>query len=106
MNSQNDPNKSRSKYVSNLTLAAVAGLVGLLTLVIILVAVFGGLWLDNHFGTRPRYTLILVIVSMPVTLILMFVIVRSITKKIEKNLPTNTSTVKEFQQEKEEDWFE
>ena len=103
MSSNNDQKPNKNQYVPNLTLAAIAGLVGLLTLAVILAAVFGGLWLDNQFGTRPRYTLILVIVSMPVTLILMFIIVRSITKKITKDMPAGSG--KEIQQ-KEEDRFE
>lgn len=103
MNSKDGQKKDLKKYFSNLALAAVAGQVGCLTLVIVLAAVFGGLWLDSRFDTRPIFTLILVFVSMPITLILMFFIVRGATKKIEKNTPSNTG--KEFLQ-KEEDHFD
>ena len=103
MKPRNNQNKDHKQYVSNLTLAAVAGLVGFLTMVIILAAVFGGLWLDNRYDTKPLYTLILVIGSMPLTLVLMFVIVRKVTRKIEKSTTTNVG--KEIQQE-EEDHFE
>jgi F0F1-type ATP synthase assembly protein I len=94
---------NRKQYVFNLTLTVVAGLVGLITLVIILAAVFGGLWLDNHFGTKPLYTLILVIVSMPITLVLMVVIVKNITRKIAGNYPVK-NTKDTYQ--KEEEHFE
>lgn len=103
MKSAGNPKKNQNPYIFNLTLTAVAGLVGLITLVIILAAVLGGLWLDNHFDTKPLYTLILVVGSMPVTLILMFVIVRKITKKIEQNTANRTLTET---QQKEEDHFE
>jgi len=70
----------------NLTLAGIAGQVGCLTLVIILAAVFGGLWLDARFQTRPMITLILVIASIPISLVLMFLVVRGATAKIKENL--------------------
>jgi MFS-type transporter involved in bile tolerance (Atg22 family) len=70
----------------NLTLAGIAGQVGCLTLVIVLAAVFGGLWLDARFQTRPMITLILVIASIPISLVLMFLVVRGATAKIKENL--------------------
>lgn len=70
----------------NLTLAGIAGQVGCLTLVIVLAAVFGGLWLDARFQTRPMITLILVIASIPISLFLMFLVVRGATAKIKDNL--------------------
>ena len=60
--------------------------VGCLTLVIILVALFGGLWLDARFQTKPVITLVLVFASIPVSLILMFVIARSAAAKIKANI--------------------
>jgi FtsH-binding integral membrane protein len=84
--------KKRAQYAFNLTLAAVAGQVGCLTLVIIFLALFGGLWLDNRIDTgKPVFTIILMIGSIPVTLILMFWIVRMTTARIsataEKKFP-------------------
>ena len=43
--------------ISNL-LIVVIGQVGCLTLVVILASVFGGLWLDKTFGTKPDFTLV------------------------------------------------
>ena len=37
-------------------------------LVIVLAAVFGGLWLDNLFSTKPLFTIGLVLASVPVSL--------------------------------------
>jgi len=44
---------------------------GCLTAVGTLLALFLGLWLDQQLGTRPMFTLGLVLASVPVTLILM-----------------------------------
>ncbi len=46
--------------------------VGCLTLVIVLGAVFGGLWLDRVFDTKPLITILLVLGSVPISLGLTF----------------------------------
>jgi membrane protein implicated in regulation of membrane protease activity len=77
--------KKRNGYAFNLTLAAVAGQVGCLTLVIVLAALFTGLWLDNYFQTKPMITLLLMVASVPLTLVLMFWVVKSATSRLQKN---------------------
>jgi MFS-type transporter involved in bile tolerance (Atg22 family) len=80
----NDPGRNdRKTYWMNLTLAGLAGQVGCLTLVIILGAVFLGLWLDAHFQTRPWLTIGLVVVSIPISLGLMFFVVRKAVARIK-----------------------
>lgn len=79
--------QDRKQYWLNLTLAGVAGQVGCLTLIIILVAVFGGLWLDANFNTRPLFTLVLLIASIPVSLASMFFVVRAATSRIKAGPP-------------------
>lgn len=79
----NQPQQNSKQYAFNLALAAVAGQVGCLAFVIILVALFGGLWLDNLLATRPLFTIILLVGSVPVTLIAMFWLVRKATAHIK-----------------------
>ncbi len=86
MHQPSDRKQDRKQYWLNLTLASVAGQVGCLTLVIILAAVLGGLWLDANFHTRPVFTVILLIASVPISLAAMFLVVRAATSKI-KALP-------------------
>ncbi len=99
MSSQDGEKKSSKPYFFNLALAAIAGQVGCLTLLIVLAAVFGGLWLDNRFDTKPIITLILVFGSLPLTLLLMFAVVRGATKKMKIS---NSSQVEENSHSKEE----
>lgn len=80
-------NRARKQYWLNLTLAGAAGQVGCVTLVIVLVAVLGGMWLDARFQTRPMFTIGLVIASIPVSLVAMLLIVRLVTSKIKMNPP-------------------
>lgn len=79
----NRPNNKNAQYAFNLTLAAVAGQVGCLTLVLIFLALFLGLWLDSRFYTKPFFTVALLVLSVPVTVVAMFWVVRTATAKLQ-----------------------
>ena len=81
-----DPGRAKRdprQAISNLTLAVIAGQVGCVTLVIVLVAVLGGMWLDNRFQTSPLLTIALVVISVPISLYVMFAIVRAAVARIK-----------------------
>lgn len=80
--SQSQPGSDKARYSRNMTLAVLTGNVGCLTVLITLSAVFGGLWLDAQFGSKPWLTLILVGLSLPVSLFVMFFVVRWTTSKM------------------------
>ena len=85
--------KDRFRYAMNLTLASIAGQVGCLTLVIIFVALFAGLWLDRYLDTKPLFTIVFLIGSVPVTLFLMFRVVRATTSRIKPLQDTKSNTI-------------
>lgn len=64
-------------------LAALLGQIGVLTLVIVLAAAFGGMALDARFDTKPWFTIGLLIASIPVSLLLMVWISRKTVAKIK-----------------------
>ncbi len=74
-----DANKSQFNF--SIALAVALGLVGCLTLVILFMALYGGLWLDDQFGSKPVFTVGLLIASVPVTLVVMFWVVRKVTAR-------------------------
>jgi len=90
------PVDSKTK-IFNLTLASVAGQVGCLTLLIVIGALFGGLWLDNHFDTKPMYTVGLMIVSIPISLGVMLLVVRVAISKIKSSQPQENPDHKEVE---------
>jgi hypothetical protein len=94
MNSQNGGEPNRKRYVLNLALVGILGQVGCVTLVIILLALFGGLWLDSRFGSKPAATLILLVVSIPVSVLVMLFIVRKGLDKIKPGLVKQQTTDK------------
>jgi hypothetical protein len=84
MTQSNGAQRPAQKEINqSLVLGAVVGQVGCLTLVIVLAALFGGLWLDGQLGTKPYITIALVIGSVPVTLVVMFWIVRKATARLQ-----------------------
>jgi MFS-type transporter involved in bile tolerance (Atg22 family) len=71
------------QYALNLTLAGVAGLAGVITLVIVLLAMFAGIWLDKKFDTNHNFTIGLILCSVPITLVIMFSFVKAATARIK-----------------------
>ncbi|MBI9045724.1 MAG: AtpZ/AtpI family protein [Anaerolineaceae bacterium] len=92
MTSEKQSKNGDKQFIKNLTLAAAAGQVGCLTLVIVIGAVIAGLWLDNYFDTKPIITLVLVVVSVPVSVVAMLAIVRGTVKRIQFNNGAQTET--------------
>jgi F0F1-type ATP synthase assembly protein I len=69
---------------ASLTLAfKVIAEIGLLTLVVVVVAIFGGLWLDRVFSTRPLFTVILILGSFPVSLYIIYRVALSAVGKMK-----------------------
>jgi hypothetical protein len=66
-----------------------------ITLFIVLLSVFGGLWLDRVFGTKPILTVILVVASAPLSLFLTVWValraVRDLPSGSRQSSPTNIS---------------
>lgn len=61
----------------------MVGQVGFLTLAVIMLALFGGLWLDKFLNTRPFFTVGLLIGSVPVTLYLMYRVSKAAIDRIK-----------------------
>lgn len=78
------PEKKAALSKFNLTLAVVSGQVGCLTIIIILVAFLAGRWLDNQFGSDALFTVVLMVASVPVTLFVMFWVVKSVTARFAR----------------------
>ena len=75
--------ESNSNNRFNTILATVVGQVGCLTPIIILGALFAGLWLDRQFETKPLFTILFIVGSAPVSVFVLYRIVRSATTKLK-----------------------
>jgi hypothetical protein len=65
----------RRARLRNLFLAGIAGLAGFMIILLVLVALFIGLWLDAQLGRRGPCTIGLIVLSAPASLWLVFRIV-------------------------------
>ena len=85
------------RNILNTLLIVLIGQVGCLTTVIVLASVFGGLWLDQTFGTKPLFTLILLLAGIPISVFLMIFISRRtlarLKLKSESKSPSNETSV-------------
>jgi F0F1-type ATP synthase assembly protein I len=57
---------------------------GCLTLVVILITVLAGLWLDNTFHTKPVFTLVLLLAGIPLSVILMVFVGRKTLARLKE----------------------
>jgi F0F1-type ATP synthase assembly protein I len=76
--------KGRS-ILTNLLIVLI-GQVGCLTLVIILASVFGGLWLDRMFDTKPVFTLALLFAGIPGSVLVMLLVARRTLARLQENV--------------------
>ncbi|MBI2758237.1 MAG: AtpZ/AtpI family protein [Chloroflexi bacterium] len=76
---------NKNRNVINTVLIVLVGQVGCLTLVIILASVFGGLWLDQNFQTKPLFTLTFLFAGIPLSVALMLFVARRTLARIKSN---------------------
>ena len=84
--------ESKGRSILNTLLIVMIGQVGCLTLIIILASVFGGLWLDNQFGTKPVFTLVLLFAGIPVSVIVMLVVARRTLARLKEQAEKDSDT--------------
>ncbi len=72
------------RNVINTLLIVLVGQMGCLTLVVILITVLAGLWLDNTFHTKPIFTLVLLLAGIPLSVILMVFVGRKTLAKLKE----------------------
>jgi hypothetical protein len=70
--------------MQNLAYAAVAGQVGCTTVILIIGALLVGLWLDAQFGVKGPFTIILLLLSIPISLFLVLRIALGAVRAIRR----------------------
>ncbi len=84
--------EQKGRGILNTLLVVMIGQVGCLTLVIILASVFGGLWLDNYFGTKPVFTLVLLFAGIPISVFVMLVVARRTLARLKDKAEKDSET--------------
>ncbi len=81
----------RGRYFLNLSIAGVAGQVGCVTVVIVFGSMLAGIGLDRWLHTRPLFTVGLLLASVPVTIFIMYWLVKKAIAKIQPAVPAQAS---------------
>ena len=86
--------EQKGRSILTTLLIVMIGQVGCLTLVIILASVFGGLWLDKTFDTKPVFTLALLFAGIPVSVFVMLAVSRKTLARLKDKAEneSNSST--------------
>jgi F0F1-type ATP synthase assembly protein I len=79
MRQSNNKGQDEFRTAVTMTVVWVAGL----TLIVIFVALFAGILLDKVLNSRPLFTIILTIASIPVTIYATLRVVRAATTRIQ-----------------------
>jgi F0F1-type ATP synthase assembly protein I len=82
---------NRGEYARNTFYTIMAGQAGCSSVIMILGALLLGLWLDSMLGTRPAFTLGLILLSIPVSLFFMVYMVLKSTSQITPPKVQSTS---------------
>jgi hypothetical protein len=92
--SSDKPAQKPSPGSNTMRFAGLGAQVGCLTLIIVLLSVFGGIWLDRVLGTKPTFTVILVLGSAPLSLVLTFWMAMRTIKDINPQPPSGGVIIK------------
>ena len=84
--------EQKGRGILNTLLIVMIGQVGCLTLVIILASVFGGLWLDDTFGTKPVFTLVLLFAGIPISVFVMLYVARKTLARLKEQADKDPNT--------------
>jgi len=84
--------EQKGRSILNTLLVVMVGQVGCLTLIIILASVFGGLWLDRMFGTKPVFTLVLLLAGIPVSVFVMLTVARRTLARLKDQAESESKT--------------
>jgi F0F1-type ATP synthase assembly protein I len=82
----------KGRSILNTLLIVMIGQVGCLTLVIILASVFGGLWLDKTFNTKPVFTLALLFAGIPLSVWVMLSVARRTLARLKDQAEEDSKT--------------
>jgi len=91
--------KGQRKSAFTPVLLRVALQVGFLTLIIIFASLLLGLWLDSTFDSRPIFTIVLLVLSMPVSWVAVFKVVNRAKKQLELTPPHPEGTSNHIREE-------
>ena len=96
--------QKQSVRLVNMFFAVAAGQAGCFSLVIVLLALFIGIWLDSQFQVKGPFTIGLLVLSVPISLFVMVRIALGAVAKLSTPPPKNNSQSKRSTYSEEDDF--
>ena len=84
---RNEPDQDRPRYSFGAILSLVTGFVVVIVGLSVVVALFGGLWLDRVFGTKPVFTVLFIVAAGPLSLYLVYRLTIAATSRLKTDFP-------------------
>jgi len=85
----NTNHKPLQSLTTSMPVIALGGQIGCVTLGVVLLAAFGGIWLDRLLGTKPVFTLILILGAAPLSLYITYMMAIRAIQKVNLPKPQN-----------------
>ncbi len=98
----NQPDNSNRPKIPLAASTALGAQVGCITLVIVFLALAGGLWLDKLLDSKPMFTIILLVGSAPLSLFLTFWLAMRQIRDMQSHLPPSTGRKVNIPDDKED----
>lgn len=99
---QPDNNSNRPK-IPLAASTALGAQVGCVTVLIVIAALVGGLWLDKQLDSKPMFTIVFVLGSAPLSLLLTFWMAMRQIRDMQSNGPPSTGHKPQIQDDDKED---
>jgi len=101
--SNQPPDPAKGKFaINNVAMFSIGTQVGCVTVLIVFLALFAGIGLDKVLGTKPVFTIILILGSAPLSLFLTFKLAMRAVKRLPPQEPAAKQTNPVEEEEKRE----
>lgn len=94
-----EPERDRPQYSFGATLALVTGMVVLVVGFCVISALIGGVGLDRLLGTKPIFTVALIVAAGPVSLFLVYRFASAALSRMTPPLPSRQGKMKRYDEE-------
>src|SRR5512147_781875 len=94
-----EPERDRPQYSFGATLALVTGMVVAVVGFCVISALIGGVGLDRLLGTKPIFTVALIVAAGPISLYLIYRFASSALSRMAPPLPTRQGRMKRYEED-------
>ena len=100
----NQPDNSNRPKIPLAASTALGAQVGCVTLLVVIAALAGGLWLDKQLDSKPMFTIIFVLGSAPLSLLLTFWMAMRAIRDMQSSMPPSTGRKVNIPDDEKEDF--